>query len=144
MIISQHKFSPNFRKYSAPRSRARLFHVTPVVPRCNPLANRRGAVVLSRLEDRRTQDADDDAGDKDLEDAFGVGIHGGEDTSAEAGFNAGPKALRVTWSGGLICGLRSLIGPEMKLESVVRDPFYFGVCILRQGFVDEFSRVSVP
>lgn len=64
----------------ATRSRARPFHVAAVVPRCDPLANWGGAVVLPGVENRRTQDADDDAGDEDLEDAFGVGIHADEDT----------------------------------------------------------------
>lgn len=76
----------------APGSRARPFHVTTVVPRCNPLANRSGAVVLSGVKNRCTQDADDGANDKYLQDAFVVGTHGGKDTSLKVEFESGPRA----------------------------------------------------
>lgn len=82
----------------APRSRARPFHVAAVVPRCDPLTNRGGAVILPSVENRRTQDADDDASDEDLEDAFGVGIHAGEDTLVKVEFDAGPRAGRDSQS----------------------------------------------
>lgn len=80
----------------APRSRARPFHVATVVPRCNPLTNRGGAVILPGVKNRVTQDADADASDENLEDSFGVGIHGGEDTLVEVGFETGPRADAVS------------------------------------------------
>jgi hypothetical protein len=66
-------------------------HISPVVPRVNPLADRRCRVVLSNENDGKAKQACGNASGEHLPGFLGFGIHGGDDTSVVAGFESGPR-----------------------------------------------------